>query len=422
MNILILGSGGREHAIAWKVSQSPLCTKLFVAPGNAGTQQCATNVALDINDFNAVAHFVTTADIHLVVVGPEEPLVNGITDHLKALPGNIAVVGPTARGARLEGSKEFAKDFMVKYNIPTAAYRSFNAGGFDQAVAFLHTLKAPYVLKADGLAAGKGVVIATTVEEAVVALDNMLNHRAFGKASECVVIEEFMQGIELSVFVATDGISYQLLPEAKDYKRIGEGDTGPNTGGMGAVSPVPFATDAFMEKVKTRIVEPTLQGLQKENIDYRGFIFVGLMNVDGEPFVIEYNVRMGDPETQAVFPRIDSDPVQLLQAIATQQLSDYPMVINPACALTVVLVSGGYPGSFEKGFPISGAEEVTTSQVFYAGAAVNKAQVVTTGGRVLALTTLAANPEAARQTTMDNARKIRFTHQYFRKDIGLDVQ
>jgi phosphoribosylamine---glycine ligase len=422
MNILILGSGGREHAIAWKVSQSPLCTQLFVAPGNAGSAQCATNVNLDLNDFDALGQFVTSHHIHLVVVGPEEPLVKGITNYLATLAGNIAVVGPPAQGARLEGSKEFAKDFMTKYNIPTAAYQSFTAGTFNQAIDFLHTLKAPYVLKADGLAAGKGVVIATTLQEAVQALDNMLNQRAFGKASECVVIEEYLQGIELSVFVATDGTDYLLLPEAKDYKRIGEGDTGPNTGGMGAVSPVPFATEDFMQKVKSRIVEPTLEGLRKENIDYRGFIFVGLMNVDGEPYVIEYNVRLGDPETEAVIPRIDSDLVELFHAIATGQLSRHTLVINPAHALSVVLVSGGYPGSFEKGFPITGADQVTTSHVFYAGAALHNHQVVTTGGRVLVLTTVADNAAEARRITLHNARKIQFTHQYFRTDIGLDVQ
>jgi phosphoribosylamine---glycine ligase len=424
MNILLLGSGGREHAIAWKTKQSPLCEELYIAPGNAGTQLCGTNVNIEINDFQAIAAFIVSHNIDLVVVGPEEPLVKGITNYLKETPdtSKVLVVGPDSMGARLEGSKEFAKQFMISNDIPTAAYQSFDVTTYHDGVAFLKTLNPPFVLKADGLAAGKGVLIANSLEEAIEGLDQMLNKEAFGKASQKVVIEEFLDGIEVSVFVATDGNDWILLPEAKDYKRIGEGDTGPNTGGMGAVSPVPFADSVFMEKVKSRIVQPTIDGLIKNRIDYKGFIFIGLMSVQGEPYVIEYNVRLGDPETEAIIPRIHSDLAALMHGIASGTLRNYTLEISPDYAVTVVLVSGGYPGDYKKGYEITGLESVKDSNVFFAGAQSDGKTVITSGGRVFAITSIHPSLQTARDLSMKNAQLIRFEQKNFRKDIGLDVQ
>jgi phosphoribosylamine---glycine ligase len=424
MNILLLGSGGREHAIAWKIKQSSLCEELYIAPGNAGTQLCGMNVNIEINDFQAIVAFILSHKINLVVIGPEEPLVKGITNYIKGNPAtsNILVVGPDSMGARLEGSKEFAKQFMISNDIPTAAYQSFDVTSYHDGVEFLKTLNPPYVLKADGLAAGKGVVIVNSIEEAVECLDQMLNKEAFGKASQKVVIEEFLDGIEVSVFVATDGNDWILLPEAKDYKRIGEGDTGPNTGGMGAVSPVPFADDVFMEKVKRRIVQPTIDGLIKNRIDYKGFIFIGLMSVQGEPYVIEYNVRLGDPETEAIIPRINSDLAALLYGIASGTLRNYILEICPDYAVTVMLVSGGYPGDFQKGYEISELENIQDSHVFYAGAQMSGTKIITTGGRVLAITSIHPSLQTARNLSMKNAQLIQFQQKSYRKDIGLDVQ
>ncbi len=424
MNILLLGSGGREHALAWKMEQSPLCKKLWIAPGNAGTQLCGTNVELNINDFDAVVSFIAAHHIDMLVVGPEEPLVNGIADFVLQNPStsHVQVIGPSAKGAMLEGSKQFAKEFMQKYNIPTAAYRSFTAESYEEGVDFLETLAPPYVLKADGLAAGKGVAIVQSLDGAIDVLKGMLKDKAFGKASEKVVMEEFLDGVEVSVFVATDGENWILLPEAKDYKRIGEGDTGPNTGGMGAVSPVSFADTEFMEKVKTRIVQPTIDGLQKENIPYTGFIFVGLMNVNGDPYVIEYNVRMGDPETEAIIPRISSDFVQMLKLMGEGNLNNYTLEVCPEFAATVMLVSGGYPGSYQKGHEISGLDHVDGSHVFYAGASEKDEKVVTSGGRVVAITSLHSSLEKARLQSMKNAAIIKFHQVNFRTDIGLDLQ
>ncbi len=424
MIILLLGSGGREHALAWKTAQSPLCEKLFIAPGNAGTMSEGTNINININDFEAVADFVHNSKVNMVVVGPEEPLVKGISDYLHNHPlcKDILIVGPNASGARLEGSKEFAKEFMKKYNIPTASYASFDTNSFEKGVSFLKTLKPPYVLKADGLAAGKGVLILNTLDEAIQSLDNMLNKQSFGEASSKVVIEEFLTGIELSVFVATDGKDWVLLPEAKDYKRIGESDTGPNTGGMGAVSPVPFADEQFIDKVIARIIQPTIKGLIEESISYKGFIFIGLMNVNGEPFVIEYNVRLGDPETEAIIPRIDSDLVELFAAIAKQSIKNYKIAINPEYAVTVVLVSGGYPGSYEKGYPISGIDLTKRTKIFFAGADSKDGKIVTSGGRVLAITALDSSLSEACKKSLHLSEKVEFKEKYFRKDIGLDVQ
>lgn len=424
MNILLLGSGGREHALAWKIEQSPLCKKLYIAPGNAGTQLCGTNAELPVNDFDAVVSFLIEKQIDMLVVGPEEPLVNGIADTIGQNPAtsHVKIIGPSAAGAMLEGSKQFAKEFMQRHNIPTAAYKSFTAESYEEGVDFLETLKPPYVLKADGLAAGKGVAIVQSLDGAIDVLQGMLKGKAFGKASEKVVIEEFLEGTEVSVFVATDGKNWVLLPEAKDYKRIGEGDTGPNTGGMGAVSPVAFADADFMEKVKTRIVQPTIDGLLKENISYKGFIFLGLMNVNGDPYVIEYNVRMGDPETEAVLPRISSDWVQLMQCIADGNLQDYSLEVCPEFAVTVMLVSGGYPGSYEKGHAITGIDQIDGSHVFYAGAAEKDEKIVSSGGRVVAVTSLHTSLEEARRMSMENAEKIKFHQVNFRKDIGLDLQ
>ena len=423
MNILLLGSGGREHAIAYKLSQSAKCSRLFIAPGNAGTTKCGSNVSLDIMDFQAVASFVKENDVRMVVVGPEAPLVAGIADYLAADESlkNVTVVGPSRQGAMLEGSKDYAKDFMMRHSIPTARYKSFDKSTIADGIKFLHSLKAPYVLKADGLAAGKGVVILPTVEEAEKELIEMLDGAKFGEASAKVVIEEFLKGIELSVFVLTDGKHYKLLPSAKDYKRIGDGDTGLNTGGMGSVSPVPFADKEFMAKVETRIVQPTVKGLIEENIDYKGFIFIGLMNCGGDPYVIEYNVRMGDPETQSVFPRIKSDVVELFEAVGQGTLNRVTFDINPRTAASVVLVAGGYPEKYRKGDAITGIDTVTDATVFHAGTAKSGKQIVTNGGRVLAITAIDDTLPGALLKAYQEASKIEFDGKYNRRDIGQDL-
>jgi phosphoribosylamine--glycine ligase len=423
MNILLLGSGGREHAFARSLSASPLCEQLFIAPGNAGTALHGTNVNVSPNDFGKLKEFCLEQRITMVVVGPEDPLVNGVTDYFEGddvLKG-IPVIGPTKAGAMLEGSKDFSKAFMKRHNVPTAAYESFTFAGIEEGYKFLETLKPPYVLKADGLAAGKGVLIIDDLEEAKAELKSMLGDAKFGKAGEKVVIEEFLNGIEVSVFVLTDGKNYKILPEAKDYKRIGDGDKGLNTGGMGAVSPVPFADDHFMRKVEERIVKPTIEGLAKEEIGYRGFIFIGLMNVGGEPYVIEYNCRMGDPETEAVLPRIQTDFVKLMDAVAKQQLDKIQLEIDPRTAVTVVMVSGGYPGNYDKGFEITHLEKAGTTIVFHAGTKASGDKVITNGGRVLALTSLASTIEEAREASYAAALSINFDYAYYRKDIGLDL-
>lgn len=424
MNILLLGSGGREHAFAWKMLQSNKCSKLFVAPGNAGTASIATNVAMNPNDFTAVKEFTLANDIEMVVVGPEDPLVNGIYDFFKKDDSiaQIPVIGPSKLGAQLEGSKEFAKEFLVKHNIPTARYQSFTKDTVEAGCEFLTTLKAPYVLKADGLAAGKGVLILKDLAEAQQELRNMLVDAKFGDASSKVVIEEFLDGIELSCFVLTDGRSYKLLPTAKDYKRIGEGDQGLNTGGMGAVSPVPFADAEFMKKIEERIVIPTVDGLQKDNIDYKGFVFIGLIKVGNDPFVIEYNVRMGDPETEVVLPRLKSDLVELFQAVGAQKLDEVSFEIDDRAATTVMVVSGGYPEDYEKNKAIIGLENVTDSIVFHAGTALKDNEVVSNGGRVLAFTSYADNFEDALRKSYSSIEKVKFDGMYFRKDIGFDLK
>ncbi len=423
MNILLLGSGGREHAFAWKMVQSPLCDTLFMAPGNAGTATIATNVAIAVTDFEAIKALVIEKNIEMVVVGPEDPLVQGIYDFFlnDAQLSHVPVIGPSKLGAQLEGSKEFAKEFLVKHNIPTAAYDSFTAETVEQGCAFLEKLQPPYVLKADGLAAGKGVLIIHDLAEAKEELRNMLVGQKFGAASSKVVIEEFLDGIELSCFVLTDGKSYKILPTAKDYKRIGEGDTGLNTGGMGAVSPVPYVDAVLMEKIETRIVKPTIEGFQKDGIPYKGFVFIGLINVNNEPIVIEYNVRMGDPETEVVIPRLKNDLVELFLAVANEKLNTITLEVDDRSATTVMLVSGGYPEAFEKGKVITGLENVENSIVFHAGTKLDNGNVVSNGGRVMAITSYGSSFQEALAQSYQNIEKIKFDQMNFRKDIGFDL-
>ncbi|WP_242203353.1 phosphoribosylamine--glycine ligase [Aestuariivivens insulae] len=423
MNILILGSGGREHTFAWKIAQSPKCKNLFVAPGNSGTAKIATNINIGVNDFESIKAIVLDKAIDMVVVGPEDPLVNGVHDYFlndEAIK-HVKVIGPQKEAAELEGSKEFAKQFLYRHNIPTAAYESFTKDTVEQGYAFLESLTPPYVLKADGLAAGKGVVILNDLEEAKAELKQMLVDAKFGEASTKVVIEEFLDGIELSCFVLTDGKNYKILPTAKDYKRIGEGDTGLNTGGMGAVSPVPFATPEFLNKIEERIVKPTVEGFRKDNLPYVGFVFIGLIKVGDDPKVIEYNVRMGDPETEVVFPRLKNDLVDILLAMANGTLNTIDIEIDERAATTIMLVSGGYPEAYEKGKEITGLEAVEDSIPFHAGAQLEDGKIVTSGGRVMAITSYGDTYQEAIKKSYQNIEKLHFDKMYYRKDIGFDL-
>ena len=423
MKILLLGSGGREYTMAWKMAQSDLLTKLYIAPGNGGTEKFGVNVKLDGEDFDAIQSFVLAKEIEMVIVGPEAPLVAGIVDYFKANSkiNYIPVIGPDKMGATLEGSKDFAKEFMARHNVPTAAYQTFTANTLEDGKQFLEKLNAPYVLKADGLAGGKGVLILDNLEEAKKELEAMLVNKKFGEASSSVVIEEFLDGIELSVFVLTDGKNYLILPEAKDYKRIGENDSGPNTGGMGAVSPVPFATGSFLKKVEERIVKPTIAGFQKDGYDYKGFVFIGLMNIKGDPFVIEYNVRMGDPETEVVLPRIKSDLVELFQKKATQKLANFKLELNPETALTVMMVSGGYPENYPKGKTITGINNIKEGLVIHAGTRASGDSIETSGGRVIACTAYGGSIKEAQKKAYLMVDQINFEGAYYRKDIGNDL-
>lgn len=423
MNILILGSGGRESAFAWKLKQSPRLQNLYIAPGNAGTGEYGTNVPLKTTDFEGIAAFALDKQVDMILVGPEEPLVRGIHDFFLSHPkaSHIPVVGPRQQGAQLEGSKDFSKEFMIRHDIPTAAFRSFDQSNLEEGLQYLDSQRTPIVLKADGLAAGKGVLICESIEEAKAELKAMIQDAKFGEASHKVVVEEFLSGIELSVFVLTDGHDYKVLPSAKDYKRIGEKDTGLNTGGMGSISPVPFADDAFLEKVEERVIKPTIEGLKKDNIPYQGFIFIGLMNMGGDPYVIEYNVRMGDPETQSVLPRIQSDLVDLLTGVTEQNLATRSYTVSDQTASTVVLVSGGYPGDYETGKPISNLESVKGSIVFHAGTHKEGEEILTAGGRVLAVTSLQDTLFDALQQSTADAGRIYYDKKYFRRDIGFDL-
>ena len=423
MNVLLIGSGGREHTLAWKIVQSPLCSRLFVAPGNAGTREIAVNVPVSVEDFNGLTHLIKKESIELVIVGPEAPLVLGFADRLKADPdlGALRVIGPGMEGAQLEGSKDFSKAFMERHGVPTARHRTFTAQQVEEGKRYLDTLTPPFVLKADGLAAGKGVIISSDLDEAKQSLTDMLLGEKFGEASRKVLIEEYLEGIELSVFVLTDGKDYVILPEAKDYKRIGDGDTGPNTGGMGAVSPVPFATDDFLQKVEDRIIKPTINGLIKDGIDYKGFIFIGLMNRDGAPFVIEYNVRMGDPETQAVIPRVKNDLMGLFLAVTDGNLKSVSLDISDQTAVTVVGVAGGYPEEYRKGDEISGLKNIPDIHFFHAGTKYEDNKILTNGGRVLAVTSLKEDLKSAISASYEGLRETNWKDCYYRKDIGRDL-
>ena len=424
MNILILGSGGREHTLAWKILQSPRCKELFISPGNGGTEKIATNLKIDINDFKAIKEIILNNKIKMIVIGPEEPLVNGLVDYLKneSMCSDLIIIGPDKYGALLEGSKSYSKEFLKKYDIPTADYFTVDNYNISEGYKFLDKMKKPYVLKADGLAAGKGVLIINDLEEAKIQLKEMIINNKFGKASRKVVIEEFLSGIELSCFVLTDGESYKILPMAKDYKRIGEGDTGLNTGGMGAVSPVPFVDSKFLNKIKTKIISPTLNGLKEEKVEYRGFIFIGLIKVKEEPFVIEYNVRMGDPETEVVFPRIKGDIVEIFEATHNQNLDKVNFEIDRRHAATIMLVSGGYPEIYKKGFEIEISEDIDKSIIFHAGTKIsNSGKLVTNGGRVISVTSLAETYNEAIKRSYHTIKKIKFEKMYYRKDIGFDL-